>query len=126
MAIAKSNNNLTGVKLDRNSFIHLYQQGQRDFSGAILDGCDLSYLDLSGINFSNSSLKNANFNGANLLNATFANVKHLKSKNFKNTLFHGLPDSYIKAGSGEIHSLIICRCLLQRYLLEESSHAIFS
>jgi uncharacterized protein YjbI with pentapeptide repeats len=53
-------------QLSRADVIKRLAAGERDFSGCILYGCDLSRLDLSGCNFAGADLRRAKFNMADL------------------------------------------------------------
>jgi len=52
-----------------------YAQGERDFSGADLRGCNFKGQDLSGADFSGADIRGASFEGARLQGAIFSRVK---------------------------------------------------
>ncbi|MEB3355238.1 MAG: pentapeptide repeat-containing protein [Synechococcales bacterium] len=52
-----------------------YAQGERDFSGANLRGCNFRGQNLSGINLSGADIRGANFAGATLTGANFSRAR---------------------------------------------------
>lgn len=72
----------TGLSLDRDALLALYNGGERDFRGTILEGIDLKGEDLSEADFSGATLEKADFSGAELKGAKFVGA-FLKRANFE-------------------------------------------
>lgn len=84
---------LTGTKLDENSFRALYGAGVRDFSGC----------DLSGANLMNADLRNVNFSVANLARANLVRA-NLSGANLNGTDFRGADFGDANLGDAKISS----------------------
>lgn len=61
--------------MESEQLLHLYKQGERDFSKLNLKGRSFRNYDLSGANFSGADLRGASFRGAILRGTTFTHAK---------------------------------------------------
>ncbi|MDB9526814.1 pentapeptide repeat-containing protein [Oscillatoria sp. CS-180] len=61
-------------RLSTKDVLRLYAAGERDFSGAILRGCNFRGEDLSGANFSGADIRGTLFTKANLIETNFSKV----------------------------------------------------
>jgi uncharacterized protein YjbI with pentapeptide repeats len=63
-----------GQRLKAKDVLRLYAAGERDFSGAILRGCNFRGADLSGADFSRADIKGSNFTDTTLTSSKFNSV----------------------------------------------------
>jgi len=78
----------TLFKLDANSLLKAYMNGERDFTAEDLSGLDLHKSDLSKAIFYRAKLAKTNFEGANLSNADFSQAS-LKQANLRHANLGG-------------------------------------
>lgn len=64
-----------GKRLSAKEVLRLYADGERNFRGAILRGCNFSRANLSGADFSKTDIKGANFSNTILNDVNFSQSK---------------------------------------------------
>jgi len=75
LVIEKGQGEYWGEELDSKDIQLLCRDGNRDFRGAILQGCNLSNEDLSEADFSEADIRSTQFVNANLRGANFSKAK---------------------------------------------------